>query len=158
MGWIGLMWLRTWTSGGLLGTRYWTFGFHKMLGSSWGAAQLAGSKAGLSSLSEWVTLNRKSKEVNNRINRVVCVMEKRCVFSELVNGFLNVTDTHFTLHRTAITSSSSRHRAHMRSDRPVGIVWLRLPGVAATRLTRTNETLPTHTYNLLYRHLHAFYI
>jgi hypothetical protein len=29
---IGLRWLRIGTSGGLLWTRYWTFGFHKMLG------------------------------------------------------------------------------------------------------------------------------
>jgi hypothetical protein len=29
--WIGLIWLRIRTSGGLLWTRYWIFGFHKML-------------------------------------------------------------------------------------------------------------------------------
>jgi hypothetical protein len=31
--------VRRYSSVGLLWTRYWTFGFHKMLGSSWGAAQ-----------------------------------------------------------------------------------------------------------------------
>jgi hypothetical protein len=49
MKWIGLIWLRIGTSGGLLWTRYWTFGFHKMLGSYWGAAQLAAPQ-GLSSV------------------------------------------------------------------------------------------------------------
>jgi hypothetical protein len=46
----GFIWLRPGTSGGLLWTRYWTFGFHKMLGSSWVAAQLAASPEGLSSI------------------------------------------------------------------------------------------------------------
>jgi hypothetical protein len=36
-------------------TRYWTFGFHKMLGSSWGAAQLAAPQEGLSSVSKYIT-------------------------------------------------------------------------------------------------------
>jgi hypothetical protein len=50
--WIGLIRLRIGTSGGLLWTRYWTFGLHKMLGSSWGAAQLAAPREGLSSVSK----------------------------------------------------------------------------------------------------------
>jgi hypothetical protein len=48
MVWIGLIWLRIVTSGGLLRTS----GFHKMLGSSRVAAQLAASREGLSSMSE----------------------------------------------------------------------------------------------------------
>jgi hypothetical protein len=51
--WIGLIWLRIGTSGGLLRKRWWTFVFHKMLGSFWVAAQLAASEKGLSSMSEW---------------------------------------------------------------------------------------------------------
>jgi hypothetical protein len=51
--WIKLIWLRIGTSGGLLWTRYWTFGSHKMLGIFWVAAQLAASQEGLSSMSEW---------------------------------------------------------------------------------------------------------
>jgi hypothetical protein len=47
--WIGLIWLRIGTSGGLLWTPSWTFGFHKMLGSSWVAAQWAASQEWLSS-------------------------------------------------------------------------------------------------------------
>jgi hypothetical protein len=47
--WTGLIWFRIGTSGGLLYTRQWTFGFHKMLGSSWAATQLAASQEGLSS-------------------------------------------------------------------------------------------------------------
>jgi hypothetical protein len=50
MVWSGLIRLRIGTSGGLLWTRWWTFGFHKMLGSSWVAAQLAASQDGLSSM------------------------------------------------------------------------------------------------------------
>jgi hypothetical protein len=53
MVWIGLIWLRIGNSRGLLWTRQWTFGFHKMLGSSWVAAQLAASQEGLSSVSGW---------------------------------------------------------------------------------------------------------
>jgi hypothetical protein len=52
---IGLIWLWIETSGGLLWTLKWSFGFHKMLGSSWVAAQLATSQEGLSSMSEWVS-------------------------------------------------------------------------------------------------------
>jgi hypothetical protein len=51
--WDGMDWidqLRITTSGGGL---LWTFGFHKKLGSSWVAAQLAASQEGLSSMSEW---------------------------------------------------------------------------------------------------------
>jgi hypothetical protein len=54
MVWIGLIWLMIGTSGGLLGTRQWTSGFHKMLASSWVAAQLTASQEELSSMSEWV--------------------------------------------------------------------------------------------------------
>jgi hypothetical protein len=54
IGWDGMIWLRIGTSGGLLWTRQWTFEFHKMLRSSWVAAQLAASQGGLSSMSEWV--------------------------------------------------------------------------------------------------------
>jgi hypothetical protein len=50
MVWTGLIWLRIGTSGGLLWTRYWALGFHKMLGHSRIAAQLATSQEGLSSI------------------------------------------------------------------------------------------------------------
>jgi hypothetical protein len=53
MEWIGLIWLRIGTSGGFLWIRYWTFRFHKMLGGSWGAAQLAAHQEGLSYLSKY---------------------------------------------------------------------------------------------------------
>jgi hypothetical protein len=49
---IGLIWLRIGNRGGLLWTRCWTFGFHKMLESSREAAQLAASQEGLSSVSK----------------------------------------------------------------------------------------------------------
>jgi hypothetical protein len=52
MVWIGFIWFRIGTSGGLLWTRYWTFGFHEMLGSSWVAAQLVALQEGFSSLSK----------------------------------------------------------------------------------------------------------
>jgi hypothetical protein len=51
---IGSIWLRIGTGGGLMWTRWWTSGFHKMLRSSWVAAQLAASREGLGS-SEWVS-------------------------------------------------------------------------------------------------------
>jgi hypothetical protein len=46
----GLIWLRIGTSGGLLWTLLWTFGFHKFLGSSWVAIQLAAYQEGLGSV------------------------------------------------------------------------------------------------------------
>jgi hypothetical protein len=58
MVWIGSIWLRIGTGWGLMWTRWWTCGFHKMLGSSRVAAQLAGSQEGLSSKSEWVRLEK----------------------------------------------------------------------------------------------------
>jgi hypothetical protein len=48
--WTGLIWLRIETSEGLLCTRLWTFGFHKMLGNSWVVAQLLTSPEELSSM------------------------------------------------------------------------------------------------------------
>jgi hypothetical protein len=54
--WTGLIWLRMGTGGGLMWTWWWTSGFHKMLGSSRAAAQLAASQEGLSSMSEWVSV------------------------------------------------------------------------------------------------------
>jgi hypothetical protein len=33
--WIGFIWLRIGACGGLLWTRWWTFGFHKIRGISW---------------------------------------------------------------------------------------------------------------------------
>jgi hypothetical protein len=52
---IGSICLRIGTGGGLLWTRWWTSGFHKMLGGSRAAAQLAAPQEGLSSMSEWVS-------------------------------------------------------------------------------------------------------
>jgi hypothetical protein len=57
MVWTGFIWLRIGTIGGLLWTRWWTFGFHKMLGSSWVAAKLAASQEGLSSVSKYPIQN-----------------------------------------------------------------------------------------------------
>jgi hypothetical protein len=48
---IGSIWLRIGNGGGLMWTRWWTSGFHKMLGSSRVAAQLAAPW-----VSEWVRL------------------------------------------------------------------------------------------------------
>jgi hypothetical protein len=48
--WTGLIWLRTVNSVGLLWTRQWIFGLHKMFRSSWGTAQQAAPPEGLSSL------------------------------------------------------------------------------------------------------------
>jgi hypothetical protein len=55
---IGSIRLRIGTCGGLMWTRWWTSGFHKMLGSSRVAAQLQASQEGLSSMSEWWVIMR----------------------------------------------------------------------------------------------------
>jgi hypothetical protein len=49
-----LIWLRIGSSGGLLWTRKWSFGFYKRLENSRVAAQLAASQEGLSSLSKFI--------------------------------------------------------------------------------------------------------
>jgi hypothetical protein len=49
MVWIGLIWLRIGTSGGLLWTRKWNFGFHKIW-KSWVTERQADSQEGLSSI------------------------------------------------------------------------------------------------------------
>jgi hypothetical protein len=78
MGWYGLMWLRIGTSGGILWTRYWTFGFHKMLGSSWVAAQFAASQEGLSSVSEWVvSTNHKLAQTQTHTYVCTCILDWR---------------------------------------------------------------------------------
>jgi hypothetical protein len=48
--WIELIWLGIETSGGLLWTRQWTFGFHKMFWNILVASQLAVSQEGISSI------------------------------------------------------------------------------------------------------------
>jgi hypothetical protein len=63
MVWTGSIWLRIGTSGRLLWTRYWNFGFRKMLGSSWGAAKPGTSQEGLSSM-ELVSFVRDSAITN----------------------------------------------------------------------------------------------
>jgi hypothetical protein len=50
MVWIGSIWLRIGTSGELLWTRCWTFGFHNMLGNHLVAEQLVTSQEGLAPL------------------------------------------------------------------------------------------------------------
>jgi hypothetical protein len=55
--WSGMDWIGT--SGGLLWTRQWTFGFHTMLGNSWVAEQLAVSQEGFSCM-ELVTISISS--------------------------------------------------------------------------------------------------
>jgi hypothetical protein len=47
--WTGLIWRRIGTSGRLLLTWYWTFGFHEMLENSWVVEWLVTSQ-GLSSM------------------------------------------------------------------------------------------------------------
>ena len=48
--WTGLLWLRVVTGRGLLWVRWWTFGFRKMLGISWLAANQLASQEGLCSM------------------------------------------------------------------------------------------------------------
>jgi hypothetical protein len=65
MVWTGSNWLRIETSGGLLWTRWWTFGFHNIFGSSWVSPHVAASEEGLSSM--------------KLVNQLVTV----CIFSSL---------------------------------------------------------------------------
>jgi hypothetical protein len=54
--WTGFIWLRIRTGEEFLWTRYWTFGFHKMLGNSRVVAQLAVSQEGFSSVQSVISL------------------------------------------------------------------------------------------------------
>jgi hypothetical protein len=51
--WNGSSWLRIGTGGGHLWMRYWTFGFHKMRGISWLAANWLASQEGLAVWTEY---------------------------------------------------------------------------------------------------------
>jgi hypothetical protein len=62
MVWILLICLRIGSSGRLLWTRYWTFGFRKILGSSWVAAP----REGLSSVSKPVNIHNHSEIQSSR--------------------------------------------------------------------------------------------
>jgi hypothetical protein len=79
---IGSIWLRIGTVGGLMWTRWWTSGFHKMLGNSRVAAQLAASQEGLSSMSQWVRVigqtyiqpnHQPAKQVQQSVSKWDCL-------------------------------------------------------------------------------------
>jgi hypothetical protein len=53
--WILFIWLRIGTIGGLLWTRWWTFGFHKMLGNFLSSCKIGGFSR-RAQLHEWVSL------------------------------------------------------------------------------------------------------
>jgi hypothetical protein len=62
IGWDGVDWIdMAQDRDQLLWTRYWTLGFHKMLGSSWVAAQLVAPQEGLSSVSKYEELIKTDK-------------------------------------------------------------------------------------------------
>jgi hypothetical protein len=75
---MGSIWLRIGTGGGLMWTRWWTSGFHKMLVSSRVAAQLA-AQEGLSSMSEWVSewVSRVSSTDKSQLLEVAR-LDRRC--------------------------------------------------------------------------------
>jgi hypothetical protein len=56
MVWTGSIWLRTGTSGGLLWTRWWTFGFLEIAGNFLNGWTIAAYQEGLSSVSKEVKL------------------------------------------------------------------------------------------------------
>jgi hypothetical protein len=109
MVWIGSIWLRIGTGGGLMWTRWWTSGLHKMLGSSRVAAQLAASREGLSSMSEWVSewvsdyqttfiiLKKKIKNAYAIFMLSVCL----CVpHYQLLNRWINIYEILYAYHDT----------------------------------------------------------
>jgi hypothetical protein len=65
--WIGLIWLRIWSTCGLLWTQQWTFLFYKKQGVSWLALQLLASEEDLCSMkvvsflceTKWANYNAK---------------------------------------------------------------------------------------------------
>jgi hypothetical protein len=88
MVWIGLIWLRIGTSKRLLWTRWWTFGFHKMLGSFWVAAQLAASQEGLRFMCEWVSeWDRRQPARRNKAPRSVLTL---CTARSAASAFWSV--------------------------------------------------------------------
>jgi hypothetical protein len=81
MVWIGSIWLRIGTSGGLLWALRWTFGLHKMLGGSWVAAQMAALKKGSAPwVSEWDEID--SYAVSPSISRTL--LPRHCPSSPLI--------------------------------------------------------------------------
>jgi hypothetical protein len=71
--WTGLLWLRIGTGGELLWTRWWTFGFHKMLGIYRVGTQLVASRMVLSS-TELVTSVSTYESQSTRWVPFLCFM------------------------------------------------------------------------------------
>jgi hypothetical protein len=64
--WTWCIWLRIGTSGGLLWTRQWTFGFHRRRGISWLAEWMLASQQGLCSRELVIKVFSKSTNANHR--------------------------------------------------------------------------------------------
>jgi hypothetical protein len=90
MVWSGLVWLRIGASGGLLWTRWWTFRFHKMLGSSWVAAHLDASQEGISCVRNNNNNNNNGivmvEEISFRIHTAAARVRPQASSSELCGG------------------------------------------------------------------------
>jgi hypothetical protein len=66
--WTGWIWLRIGASGGSYEHgNEWTFGFYKVLGSSWVIAQLAASQEGLSSMSDLVPNEMTGSDIDDEL-------------------------------------------------------------------------------------------
>jgi hypothetical protein len=89
--WTGLVWLRIETGGELLWIRYWTFGFHKMLGASRVPKQLGISWVVLSCM-ELVRLSPSS----------VYTLQWNPILCSSVKGFLSF-NINFSDSRSTIT-------------------------------------------------------
>jgi hypothetical protein len=70
--WTGSSWLTIGTGGGRLWVRWWTFGFHKMRGVSWLAANRLASREGLFSMDWEVTKHVENSHIR-RCSIVNCL-------------------------------------------------------------------------------------
>jgi hypothetical protein len=111
-----LIWLRIGTSGGLLWTRYWTFVFHKMLGSSWVAVQFASPEEGRSSLSLVNVLEDGQPRLRHAVFNIInwltyryirfsnrlCITESACLMTVLRHKYIDTTGWKLKLNSVAL--------------------------------------------------------
>jgi hypothetical protein len=94
--------LRIGTSGGLLWKRQWTFGLHKVLGSSWVAVHLSASQQGLSSM------------------KLVCILIYQLIFDSVrIEKTSLSTQTCWTVYQLLVHRTWNHHTSPMITRRYV---------------------------------------
>jgi hypothetical protein len=92
------MWLRIGASEGFLWSRWWTFGFHKILGCSWVAAWLVVSQKGLSSMMLVTNITYIQFRCMTKSVEVIFILNYWCLLRDMYVYFLLSIRTHSQVH------------------------------------------------------------